>query len=49
MIDGACVVALANALAASGSVRLVATWAVCSVVVSIVVGFMLHVGRGSRS
>jgi chaperone required for assembly of F1-ATPase len=47
MIDGACVIALATSLGAVGSpLRLAAVWAVCSLVVSIVVGFLLH-GRGS--
>jgi hypothetical protein len=48
MIDGASAIALATALGAAGPLRLAAAWAVCSLVVSIVVGFMLHVGHGAR-
>jgi len=47
MIDGAFVNALAIALSSAGSLRLAAAWAVSSLVVSILVGFMLHVGHGS--
>ena len=46
MIDGACATVLSTVFCAS-AVWLAATWVVCSLVVSIVVGFMLHVGRGS--
>ena len=45
MIDGTCVAALAT-LPCSGALRLVAMWVACSLVVSIVVGRMLHVGQG---
>ncbi|MGH9085773.1 MAG: hypothetical protein ACRDYW_09995 [Acidimicrobiales bacterium] len=47
MVDGAHVTALATTLGAAGSLRLAAAWAVCSLVVSIVVGFLLHAGHGS--
>ena len=47
MVDGAYVIALTTVLGAAEPLRLAAAWAVCSLVVSIVVGFLLHVGHGS--
>jgi hypothetical protein len=46
MIDGATAVALATTLGAAGPLRLAGAWAVWSLVVSIVVGFLLHAGHG---
>jgi hypothetical protein len=46
MIDGVDVVSLATALGTVGPLRLAAAWVLCSLVVSIVVGFMLHAGHG---